>query len=66
MNTTVSRINIFFLSVALNYGVFRRKEFNSTAVHYMFYDVGSTKTTASVVGMYYSALLLFLIVSLPG
>ena len=36
--------------VALNYGVFRRKEFNGTAVHYIFFDMGSSKTTVTLVG----------------
>ncbi|CAH1796844.1 unnamed protein product [Owenia fusiformis] len=35
-------------AVALNYGVFRRKSFNSTTQYYMFYDMGSTSTTATV------------------
>lgn len=42
--------SILSLTVALNYGVFRRKEFNSTAVQYMFVDMGATSTSASVVG----------------
>ena len=37
-------------AVALNYGVFRSKSFNKTASHYMFVDVGSGSTTATVVG----------------
>ncbi|KAL3886109.1 hypothetical protein ACJMK2_026127 [Sinanodonta woodiana] len=37
-------------AVALNYGVFRRKMFNSTMQYYVFYDMGATKTTATVVG----------------
>lgn len=37
-------------AVALNYGVFRRKAFNTTAVYYMFFDMGSSSTTATVVG----------------
>ncbi|ELT93277.1 hypothetical protein CAPTEDRAFT_179511 [Capitella teleta] len=36
-------------AVALNYGIFRRKEFNSTAMQYMFVDMGSSSTTATVV-----------------
>ncbi|XP_070201995.1 hypoxia up-regulated protein 1-like isoform X2 [Littorina saxatilis] len=36
-------------AVALNYGVFRRKNFNATAQYYMFYDMGATSTTASIV-----------------
>ncbi|XP_035828013.1 hypoxia up-regulated protein 1 [Aplysia californica] len=37
-------------AVALNYGVFRRKNFNSTMQYYMFYDMGATSTTATIVG----------------
>ncbi|GFO47003.1 hypoxia up-regulated protein 1 [Plakobranchus ocellatus] len=37
-------------AVALNYGVFRRNNFNSTMQYYMFYDMGSTSTTATIVG----------------
>ncbi|KAK7462527.1 hypothetical protein BaRGS_00038437, partial [Batillaria attramentaria] len=36
-------------AVALNYGVFRRKNFNTTAQYYMFYDMGATSTVATVV-----------------
>jgi len=36
--------------VALNYGVFRHKVFNSTALNYMFFDIGATGTTATIVG----------------
>merc|ERR1712168_1209486 len=35
-------------AVALNYGVFRRKEFNSTAQNYLFFDMGSRSTVASI------------------
>ncbi|RUS70581.1 hypothetical protein EGW08_021660 [Elysia chlorotica] len=37
-------------AVALNYGVFRRNNFNTTTQYYMFYDMGSTSTTATIVG----------------
>lgn len=37
-------------AVALNYGVFRRKQFNASMQYIMFYDMGATSTTASVVG----------------
>lgn len=40
-------------AVALNFGVFRRKEFNGTMQYYMFYDMGATSTTATIVGMYH-------------
>ncbi|XP_071842320.1 hypoxia up-regulated protein 1-like isoform X2 [Apostichopus japonicus] len=36
-------------AVALNYGVFRRKEFNATVQHVMFFDMGAGSTTASIV-----------------
>uniref|UniRef100_A0A671SA48 Hypoxia up-regulated protein 1 n=1 Tax=Sinocyclocheilus anshuiensis TaxID=1608454 RepID=A0A671SA48_9TELE len=36
-------------AVALNYGVFRRKDINSTAQNIMFYDMGSGSTTATIV-----------------
>ncbi len=37
------------MAVALNYGMFRRKEVNGTAKHLMFYDMGSQDTTVSIV-----------------
>ncbi|QQP37570.1 Uncharacterized protein FKW44_017871, partial [Caligus rogercresseyi] len=37
------------LSVALNYGMFRRKEMNSTAKNLVLYDMGAQDTTVSVV-----------------
>ncbi|XP_069804037.1 hypoxia up-regulated protein 1 isoform X4 [Dendropsophus ebraccatus] len=36
-------------AVALNYGVFRRKDINATAQSVMFYDMGSRSTTCSIV-----------------
>lgn len=36
-------------AVALNYGVFRRKIFNETALNYMFFDIGASATSATVV-----------------
>lgn len=36
-------------AVALNYGVFRRKDINATAQNVMFYDMGSGSTTATIV-----------------
>lgn len=38
-----------YTAVALNYGIFQRKQFNETAQYYMFYDMGASKTTATVV-----------------
>lgn len=40
-----------YMAVALNYGIFRTKEFNETAQYIMFYDMGATSTTATVVSM---------------
>ncbi|XP_061904255.1 hypoxia up-regulated protein 1 [Entelurus aequoreus] len=36
-------------AVALNYGVFRRKDIDSTGKNVMFYDMGSGSTTATIV-----------------
>lgn len=36
-------------AVALNYGVFRRKDIDSTPKNVMFYDMGSGSTTATIV-----------------
>uniref|UniRef100_A0A673AL54 Hypoxia up-regulated protein 1 n=1 Tax=Sphaeramia orbicularis TaxID=375764 RepID=A0A673AL54_9TELE len=36
-------------AVALNYGVFRRKDIDSTPKNIMFYDMGSGSTTATIV-----------------
>jgi len=38
------------LAVALNYGMFRRKEINGTVKHLMLYDMGASATTATVIG----------------
>jgi hypoxia up-regulated 1 len=35
-------------AVALNYGIFRRKDFNSTGSIYLFYDMGSQSTTCTI------------------
>lgn len=42
-------IHILHIAVALNYGIFRRKDFNETAQYIMFYDMGATSTTATIV-----------------
>ncbi|XP_054166732.1 hypoxia up-regulated protein 1-like [Oppia nitens] len=34
---------------ALNYGVFRRKDFNTTVTNILFYDMGAASTTATIV-----------------
>lgn len=38
-----------YMAVALNYGIFHRKEINDTAHYIMFYDMGASSTTATVV-----------------
>merc|ERR1712106_1143082 len=38
------------MAVALNYGMFRRKEINGTVKHLMLYDMGAQSTTATIVG----------------
>lgn len=38
------------MCVALNYGMFRRKEINGTAKNIMLYDMGAQDTTVSIVG----------------
>ncbi|XP_044254414.1 hypoxia up-regulated protein 1 [Tribolium madens] len=38
-----------YTAVALNYGIFRSKDFNETAQYVMFYDMGATSTTATLV-----------------
>merc|ERR1712193_293481 len=37
-------------AVALNYGIFRSASFNSTVKHIMFYDMGASHTTVTIVG----------------
>ena len=37
------------MATALNYGMFRRKDINTTAKYMMFYDMGSSSTSAAVV-----------------
>lgn len=39
-----------YTAIAMNYGIFRRKDFNDTAQYVMFYDMGASKTTATIVG----------------
>lgn len=39
-----------YTAVALNYGIFRRKEINDTAQYIMFIDMGASSTTATIVG----------------
>ncbi len=35
-------------AAGVNYGMFRRNQFNETATHVLVYDMGATKTTATV------------------
>lgn len=35
--------------MALNYGIFRSKDFNETTQYILFYDMGASSTTATVV-----------------
>ena len=35
--------------MALNYGIFRRKEFADSAQYVMFFDMGASSTTATIV-----------------
>ncbi|XP_073985997.1 hypoxia up-regulated Grp170 co-chaperone protein isoform X3 [Rhodnius prolixus] len=39
-----------YTAVALNYGIFRRKDFNESIQYMMFYDMGASSTSATVVG----------------
>lgn len=39
-----------YSAVALNYGIFHRKEINDTTHYIMFYDMGASTTTATIVG----------------
>lgn len=38
-----------YTAVALNYGIFRSKTFNETSQYVMFYDMGASSTTATLV-----------------
>lgn len=48
-NLKVLQIMNDYTAVGLNYGIFQRKNFNETAQYYMFYDMGASKTTASII-----------------
>ena len=37
------------MAVALNYGMFRRKEVNATARNILFYDMGAHDTTVRII-----------------
>lgn len=49
VNLKVLQLMNDYTAVALNYGIFRRKEFNETVQYFMFYDMGASKTSAVVV-----------------
>ncbi|XP_044743418.1 hypoxia up-regulated protein 1 [Chrysoperla carnea] len=38
-----------YTAVGLNYGIFRRKDFNESAYYILFYDMGASSTTATIV-----------------
>ena len=40
------------MAVALNYGMFRRKELNNTAKHIMFYNMGASSSWATIVSTF--------------
>ena len=40
-----------YMAFALNYGIFRTKDFNDTAQYVMFYDMGASSTTAAIVSL---------------
>lgn len=48
-NLKVLQLMNDYTAVALNYGIFQRKNFNETAQYMMFYDMGASKTTATIV-----------------
>lgn len=48
-NLKVLQLMNDYTAVALNYGIFRRKEINETAQYFIFYDMGAYKTVATVV-----------------
>lgn len=48
-NVKVLQLINDYTAVALNYGIFRRKEMNETAQYFIFYDMGAYKTSAAVV-----------------
>lgn len=48
-NLKVLQLMNDYTAVGLNYGIFQRKNFNETAQYFMFYDMGASKTTASIV-----------------
>lgn len=49
VNNCHIEVIICVISVALNYGVFRRRDFNESATNIMFYDMGAGSTVATVV-----------------
>ena len=52
---------ILFISVALNYGLYRQASFNTTPFYIMFYDMGATSTIATIAGSTVSLSLFYFI-----
>lgn len=48
-NLKVLQLMNDYSAVALNYGIFQRKNINETAHYVMFYDMGASKTAATIV-----------------
>lgn len=48
-NLKVLQLMNDYAAVGLNYGIFQRKNFNETAQYFMYYDMGASKTTASII-----------------
>lgn len=48
-NLKVLQLMNDYTAVALNYGIFQQKSLNETAQYVIFYDMGASKTTATIV-----------------
>lgn len=48
-NLKVLQLMNDYAAVGLNYGIFQRKNFNESAQYFMFYDMGASKTTATII-----------------
>lgn len=48
-NIKVLQLMNDYTAVALNYGIFQQKSINETAQYVIFYDMGASKTTATVI-----------------
>lgn len=49
INLKILQLQNDYTAVALNYGIFQRKEINETAQYYVFYDMGASSTSATIV-----------------